>query len=510
MKILAKAILFSLAATFAFAANQDKVDLKELQKQIANLQAQVEELKTANANNNNAKLQEQIDELYDRADQNELSAALSKVKMGLDFTVGGASVHGKINGVKTNNENKWATEVHLNLNAQINDRTKFTGRLAMAKYWGNIGNRTFIRDFEGGRNPQGNSVVYFDRAYIDYEIIPDVFVATIGRQPGTDGPGSNLRNNSVRMSTYPAMLVNAMGDALVLTYKPQSLKGYNTAFRAGYVRFYQGSEINTQTGRNLLGTTNGKDSNLYFLMAESELPLGDFGKNLLLLSYVHGDKYSLPINANLPNTELKILDDTYNLGNNDLFNLHFESSNTFGSPLSWFISTSYYRGSKSIDNTDKIRADIASNLNALTTMGQIMENVAPGSQAVAQATIAGIQNQVIQSGELNWNDKSAWAIHIGARYDFSEAFKLGFEFFHGSKYWYALSRPSISDPLDFRNTRGNVYDIYAIWQLDLNQYLRFAYTHIDYHYANSGIPMGGTHRVNDKANIFSLIYNVRF
>ncbi|MDY5467119.1 MAG: DUF3373 family protein [Campylobacter sp.] len=510
MKILTKIFLFSFVASAALAANTSKVDLKELQKQIASLQAQVNELKAFSANNNNAKVQKQIDELHDRVDENELNAALSKVKIGLDFTVGGASVHGKMNGVKSNNENKWATEVHLNLNAQINDRTKFTGRLAMAKYWGNIGNNTFINDYEGGRNPQGNSVVYLDRAYIDYDIIPDVFVATIGRQPGTDGPGSNLRNNSVRMSTYPAMLVNAMGDALVLTYKPQSLKDYNAAFRAGYVRSYQGSEIDTKGGRNLLGTQKGKDSNLYLLMAEGELPLGDFGKNLLILSYIHGDKYSTHIDINVPNRRLKILDDTYNLGNNDLFNLHFESSNTFGSPFSWFVSASYYRGSKGIDNSEKMKADIASNLNIITTTGQTLEKVIPGSQAAAQTTIAGIQNQIIQSGAVNWNNKDAWAIHIGARYDFTKAFNLGFEFFHGSKYWFALSRPGINDPLDFRNTRGNVYDIYAIWRLDLNQYLRFAYTHIDYHYANSSIPMGGTYRVNDRANVFSLFYNVRF
>ena len=157
-----------------------------------------------------------------------------------------------------------------------------------------------------------------------------------------------------------------------------------------------------------------------------------------------------------------------------------------------------------------MKADIASNLNIITTTGQTLEKVIPGSQAAAQATIAGIQNQIIQSGAVNWNNKDAWAIHIGARYDFTKAFNLGFEFFYGSKYWFALSRPGINDPLDFRNTRGNVYDIYAIWRLDLNQYLRFAYTHIDYHYANSSIPMGGTYRVNDKANIFSLFYNVRF
>ncbi len=37
-------------------------------------------------------------------------------------------------------------------------------------------------------------VLYVDRAYLDCYITPE-WIATIGRQPGTDGPGSNLRNN---------------------------------------------------------------------------------------------------------------------------------------------------------------------------------------------------------------------------------------------------------------------------------------------------------------------------
>ena len=509
MSVVKNSLLAVALSTIAFGASTSKVDLKELQKQVAELQGQVAELQAAQAKNNTSKMQEQIDELYERADETELQAALSKVKMGLDFTVGGASVHSKTNGVKTNNENKWATEVHLNLNAKINDRTKFTGRLAMAKYWGNIGNIAPVRDFEAGKNPQGNSNVYLDRAYIDYDIIPGTFVATVGRQPGTDGPGSNLRNNSVRMSTYPALLVNAMGDALVLTYKPEALKDYNTAFRAAYIRFYQGSEVN-QRGVHLLDPANGSDTNLYYLMAETELPLGSFGKNLLMLSYIHGDKYSMPISVNTPGGTMPLLDSVYNFGNVDMANLHFESTNTFGSPFSWFVSASYFKGSKPIDNKDAMKSEVASNLVLATTMGQILAPIVPGAQQAAAAAVAQYQYAIANSNEFSWNDKSAWAIHLGMRYDFTQAFKLGIEYFHGSKYWYALSRPGVNDPLDFRNTRGDVYDIYAIWQLDMNQYLRFAYTHIDYKYSNSGRPIGGAERVDDKANVFSIVYNLRF
>ena len=509
MSVLDKLLLTMFTGTLALAASNDKVNLKELQNQVAELQNQVEELKASQAKINTAKMQEQIDELYERADENELQAALSKVKMGLDFTAAGSSVHVNSNGVKANNENKWATEVHLNLNAKINDRTKFTGRLAMAKYWGNIANTSPVRDFDAGRNPQGNSSVYLDRAYIDYDIIPGTFVATIGRQPGTDGPGSNLRNNSVRMSTYPALLVNAMGDALVLTYKPDALRDYNTAFRAAFIRFYQGSEFN-QRGVHLIDNASGNDTDLYYLMAETELPLGNFGKNLLMLSYVHGENYAMPISVNTPGGTMPLLDSVYNFGNMDLANLHFESTNTFGSPFSWFVSASYYKGSKARDNSNEMKAEVASNLILASTVGQIMTPFIPNAQAAAAAVVAQYQNAVVDSGEFDFNNKSAWAIHLGMRYDFTQAFKLGLEYFHGSKYWFALSRPGINDPLDFRNTRGNVYDIYAIWQLDINQYLRFSYTHIDYQYSNSGRPMGGATKVDDRANIFSVVYNLRF
>ena len=152
------------------------------------------------------------------------------------------------------------------------------------------------------------------------------------------------------------------------------------------------------------------------------------------------------------------------------------------------------------------------NLVLLTGLGEIMENsgLVPNAKAVANAAVMEYANAIIGSGELDWNNKSAWAIHLGARYDFTQSFKLGAEFFHGSKYWFAMSRPSVLDPLDFRNTKGNVYDIYAIWQIDFNQYLRFSYTHVDYHYSNSGRPIGTPIKVSDKADVFSVIYNVRF
>lgn len=97
-------------------------------------------------------------------------------------------------------------------------------------------------DLDAGRNTRSSGpVLYVDRAYLDYYITPE-WIATIGRQPGTDGPGSNLRNNALRQSTYPALAINALGDAAVITYKPESLQDHKVAIRAAYGKTYQWDE----------------------------------------------------------------------------------------------------------------------------------------------------------------------------------------------------------------------------------------------------------------------------
>ncbi len=518
MKSLRTLLLSSTFASIILAAPTQEVDIQALQEQINALQAQINELKNAqNDKISKVELDKELDTFHERVDENELQNALNKVKFGLDFSNAVTSLRATNDtdgtGGKRHNNGKFATELHLNMNAHINDRTKFTGRLSMAKYWGNLGTYGGVYDFDGGRDPNGNSVLYVSRAYLDYDIIPGVLTATVGRQPATDGPGANLRNNSVRMSTYPALLVNAMSDAIVFTYKPEALRDYKFASRLGYVRFYQGSEFGRSDGRSLLGVSDKQDGTVYMAMAEAQLPLGDMGKNLFMLSYGHVENYSSPLRAEMLGHT--VLNSVYNIGDFDVANLHFENYETFDTPLSWFISASWHKGKNGTDNTKKAVAEAIDSSGGQTLQQLKLISAMAGDMATYKAYEAYgnmMEAQLTQTFNkaLKWNEKHSWAVHLGARYDFTKEFKLGAEFFHGSKYWYSMSRTGISDPLDFRNTRGNVYDIYGIWQLDFNQYLRLSFTHIDYDYTNNGRGIGGTEKTNDRADIISLMYDVRF
>ncbi len=454
-----------LLSSSLFAKNADD-EITKLQKQLAQIQAELAQIRKereAQAKQNEA-VKAELADLNDRADETEFQAALSKVKFGLEFSTAVSNTNYKVSGQDYSANNKWMNELHLNMNADINDKTKFYGRLSMAKNWSQMDWSGSPYDLDAGRNTRSSGpVLYVDRAYLDYYITPE-WIATIGRQPGTDGPGSNLRNNALRQSTYPALAINALGDAAVITYKPESLQDHKVAIRAAYGKTYQWDEEGKV--RDWMSNQKDADANLYYAAVEGELPIEGMGDNLIIFNVAHMTDFALP----LPSIPSILNQGVYNLGDLTLANIHFENYNAFGTNFNYFVSLGYSNGA-----------------NAHTLSA----------------------NPVAQS-QLEFNEKDGYAVHVGGRYDFTKALKVGYEFFWGSRYWYTMSRPSINDPLNIRMTRGTAHDFYVIYQLDRYQFLRLSYTNIQNIWGNRGIPFGGAKKDKARADNIMLMYNVKF
>ncbi|EPV1350601.1 TPA: outer membrane tyrosine kinase [Campylobacter jejuni] len=459
-----------LLSSSLFAKNADD-EITKLQKQLAQIQAELAEIRKereAQAKQNEA-VKAELADLNDRADETEFQAALSKVKFGLEFSTAVSNTNYKVSGQDYSANNKWMNELHLNMNADINDKTKFYGRLSMAKNWSQMGWSGSPLDLDAGRNTRSSGpVLYVDRAYLDYYITPE-WIATIGRQPGTDGPGSNLRNNALRQSTYPALAINALGDAAVITYKPESLQDHKVAIRAAYGKTYQWDEEGKI--RDWMGDQKDADANLYYAAVEGELPIEGMGDNLIIFNVAHMTDFALPI----PGSILLDDDEVVNLGNLTLANIHFENYKAFGTNFNWFASLGYSNGSNN-------------EINPLLS--------------------AALQGKGYGNGKFN--EKDGYAVHVGGRYDFTKALKVGYEFFWGSRYWYTMSRPSINDPLNIRMTRGTAHDFYVIYQLDRYQFLRLSYTNIQNIWGNRGLPFGGAKKDKARADNIMLMYNVKF
>lgn len=485
MKMKFSAILCACLFSSSLYASNTQDQINKLEQQLILLQKELQALKQEKeaASRERKEVKEELADLQERADENEFQAALSKVKFGLEFSTAVSNTnYDNVPVNLTGNDlrdysanNKWMMELHLNMNANINDKTKFYGRLSMAKNWSQLGWSGTPYDIDAGRNTRTSGpVVYVSRAYLDYYITPNV-IATIGRQPGTDGPGSNLRNNSLRQSTYPALAINTLGDAAVLTYKPEALQEYKVAIRGAYGKTYQWDE---EGGiRDWMSDQEDADANLYYAAIEGSLPIEGMGDNLLLFNIAYMSDFSLPLpaignlTAGLP--VITFPGGVYNLGDLMIANLHFENYKAFGTDLNYFVSLGYSKGSNAADN----------NFGAASG---------------------------ILKPKFQFNEKDGYAVHVGARYDFTTYLKLGYEFFWGSRYWYTLTRPSINDPLNLRATRGIANDVYAIYQIDRYQFLRLSYTNIQNRWTGRGTPIGGAKKQKSRADNFMLMYNVKF
>ena len=426
-------------------------------------------------------LQQQIDELSDRVDYNELQATLNKVKFGLDFNTSMNNFFVNNNGNSSTQANKWLMGLYLNMNADITKYAKFTGRLAMTKAFGDqswMPTSSSIIPIDAGKGVGGGSAVYVERAYVDL-FLGNYWALTVGRLPGTEGPGYNLRNGAARMSTYPALLANALGDGGVITFKPYT----DAALRVGFAKVYQPLYSTENAGAGSIFSENSvssqADMNLMFATFETPFLPKSAGKSLAMLSYAYVSNYSLPragisnaLNSNggssfvvhLPNS------DSINLGDIAYTNLHLESYNLLGSGFNWFASFSWANATR--------RENF---LGAVTSL----------------------------AGSRIFDPASSYALHVGARYDFGSHFKLGYEYFHGSKNWYGFSRVSANDPLNIRNTRGDVHDVYAIFQLDQFQFFRLSYTHLKRNYQTPDSPSAPIATDITTQNL-SLAYILRF
>ena len=463
-----KIILSTIAiASLALSLNAQTYSQSDMDKVLKRLDA----LESSKANT-----EESIDELYERADENEFQATMNRIKWGAEFEVSDNFLEGQgtswdYSGAtpaatifKYTNNNQLTMKLRLSMDAKINDKTKFTGRLAMYKNWSDSmgGN---VADPAQGRKPVGDSALYVERAYVDYSPI-DSLIFTLGRQPSSDGPGMTLIENTKRKSTYPALLFDGAADGAVVTYKLPVGKSMHPTLRLAYGKGFQ-NNINYAPYTAKENTLD--DLNVYGAFYEMNLPIPSMGENLLVLSYVMGTDFI----GHPQQPGATVTGTNKNLGNMGLAGIYFENNKAFGTNLNYFISAGW---SMPDSNGNKVTLKDAS-----------------GNNMPAMALITDNGN----------------AYQIGMRYDFDFGIKLGYEYNHGSQYWYSFTNGS-SDLLNKLSTRGSVNDVYALYQIDLNQFVKVGYTMIDYDYTSSGWHIGQPMKTDDYVNRAYVTYNLRF
>jgi len=439
------------------------VATSDMERKIEALSRQLDELRAAMAAQtemnkalaeNVEGLDESIEELDERSDDWDLAARFKlygDFRTRLDYYSADTTF-----GRTLDNDTLWTNRFRLNMRVKATENLEFKGRLAMYKTWGNQSaftdaSRAMYPLFDGNvtRSPVGDSALYVDRAFLNWNNIGGLPVwFSIGRRPTTDGPPAQIRMGVDQRMATPMAFMDWPFDGLSLGYAWEwgvdSLGSSRLRFCYG-----RGFEAGLQDDGTKLDDVD------FAGLSWDILKKGD--RFAYIQSFMAYNIFNYP-NFQDPIISANFGDMTGMGDRNSLGNI-------------WHNSAVYQ---------DKI-----SDFNYFVA----------GGWSQTQPDYDGFFNDPFSPTGPNTSDENGYSLYLGARYDLADTgFKFGAEFNYGSQYWLAMAPGHDEIYQSKLATRGQVYEVYTIWDLPTGEaiskyaktFMRLGYQHYEYDYSGSG------------------------
>lgn len=453
------------------SSGADAAATAEMGRQIEALSRQLDDLRSALAaqtemnkaladnvdvlDKNVAVLDENVEDLDDRAEDWDLAARFKfygDFRARYDYYSADTTF-----GRELNNDNLLTNRFRLNMRVKATENVEFKGRLAMFKTWGNQSaftddSRAMFPVFDGNvtRTPIGDSALYVDRAYVNWANIGGAPVwFSVGRRPTTDGPPAQMRMGVDQRLATPMAFMDWPFDGATLGYQ-WGWGGESLGVSALRFCFGRGFEAGLQDE-----TVQKLDDTDFAGFSWDVMKKGD--RLFYLQSFM-----------------------AYNLFNYPNFQDPIISAN-FGD---------------------------MSGMGDRTSLGRIWHNSGVYQDKVAAFNyfVAGAWSQTLPDDDGFFNDpfsptgpntdnENGYSLYLGARYDLDETgLKFGAEFNYGSQHWLAMAPGHDEIYQSKLATRGQVYEIYTIWDLPTGEkiskyaqtFVRLGYQHYEYDYSGSG------------------------
>ena len=452
-KILLSLITVTLSLSASSAENTAL--LRSLTQEVKFLKQEVVTLKKSQTQNTQS-----IDDVYENIDSVEARSLQDKINFGLGFKTNIDNFSKTYaDGHKVSSNNVWSNKLMLNMKADITENMNFYGRLSMYKYWGS----SYIHPYTYYDNMQGrvpaDSALYVERAYLNWFLFKETLLPiafTIGRQPSSDGPSNQFKDNTVRKGTYSALLYDGAADGIVLTADiSKIIKLPKSYLRFGYAKGFGYSETSQNVGNAFIGASNNdiKDTDVAGVFLDTTLPY--MQNSLIQVSYSKMmNIVANPLDKNSSTNK--------NIGDVDLYGAMIELSNIKNTHLDFFAQ---YGHSHATPNS-----------NSYLNYGGLLGDAG---------------DRTSKDGDSFW---------IGSRYGFGEKqkYKLGLEYNQGSQNWINLTQGSF-DIYNKLATRGDAFEAYMMYAINRYANLRLGYVNIDYKYTRSGWFVGKSESINSSS-----------
>ncbi len=378
------------------------------------------------------------------------------------------------------NDSLMTNRFGINLKANPLEDVSVKARLVMYKVWGHetadpyldglFMDRVVVMDGTSTHIPQDNTL----RVDYAYATVSNIFNApiwfSIGRRPSTGGIPGNIRQNQEKIGTagIPNIMVDYAFDGFSLGFAPDI-----DALPGSYIKLCGGRGFDTgfETKQDTLKDTNFIGVNVALIDTEK----------------IHAE-IQWQRGMNIFDSPSDGFSTTTGLGPNGTppnVTINFPVSNNLGD----------------IDWAGGVVMGKLGGLNLFVSAAESMTNP-KGSTAMfgnPDLTVGLLNNGTSQ--EKN----TGYAVYVGGRYDIAATgTKIGAEYNHGSKFWIGFV-PASDDVWTAKlGTRGDVYEIYLIQDLNrkaiaknAKAFVRLGYQYYKFDYTGSNSWLGAPMAISD-------------
>lgn len=392
---------------------------------------------------------------------------------------------------KANTPDLLTNRLRLDFNGRVAENVGFSARLSMYKVFGDS---TGVQVFNGQPNSfnmdgttagvPNSDQVRVERAYFSWNKIGgSKFYLSIGRRPSTYGPPMNYRQDELRGGTPSGSLIDYQFDGITVGYNLSEHMVWRLCYGIGY-------ESGFGNG-NLLKMPQDRLKDTHFMGANLDLWTTD--KTLLQATYAHAFNVTDGFNGLMVLTNNPLTGEPINA---PVILRYAPSANLGGINLFGVNLTRQFRA-----------FDLYTSANYSGTR--------PNGQTTP---FGGLMSDPFETPVA----RNGYMVLAGLRYKFGndERTKVGFEFNHGSKYWFNFAQAEDDIIAPKTNTRGEAYESYLTHRISERFIFKADFIKYAYAYSGSGWHVGAPKPLGsqpilgfptyDNAYMFSLGIIARF